>query len=386
MQIDSIPKVILHEHIEGSVTPALAKILAKNNGIVLANHFLYQDDQYDHNQFPDGRYAYDESDFRAFIDTYDTVAGLIRTPHDYYLVVKDFLVRNAKQGLIYCEFIASPLHMSGENEDSNTMDPSRYHLVMDAIEQAIADVKQEFGVETRLHVVGIRHLGVEHINKVVEFIQDNPRTSISGFNIAGDERANQFLDFQNALNQVKTLGLGRSYHAGEICSAESVQEALDTGAMRIGHGVQSNYDTATIQRLIENSITLEVSMTSNLILVNQYSAHPEQHPVRQLYDKGVRITLNTDDAGIFGTTINKEYQLAATQYGFNRAELLDVTLCALEAAFLDDSTKQTLIGRVLHCFTAEDETTLAHSIKQAKSGALAERLRFRQQQLAQINQ
>lgn len=381
MQINTIPKVILHEHVEGSVTPALAQILAKNNGIILAKQFLYQDDQYDHNQFPDGRYAYNESDFRAFINTYDTVAGLIRTPYDYYLAVKDFLVRNAKQGLIYCELIASPLHMSSDNEDSDAMDSDRYHKVMDEIEKAIAEVKAEFGVETRLHAVGIRHLGVDHVNKIAAFIEQHPRASISGFNIAGDERAHQFADFQSALSKVKALGLGRSYHAGEICSAESVQNALDTGAMRIGHGVQSNYDDATIQRLIENNITLEVSITSNLILVEKYSANPAQHPVRQLYDKGVRISLNTDDAGIFGTTINKEYQLAATQYGFNRAELLDVTLCALEAAFVEDDIKQRLIKQVLKNFTAEDKQTLMKSIDQAKSDALAQRLQYRQQQL-----
>lgn len=381
MTTHTLPKVILHEHIEGSVTPALATILAQRHHVHLPDNFLYAQDQYDADAFPDGRYAYDESDFGAFIHTYDVVASLIRTPEDYYLVVSDFLTRNAKQGLIYCELIASPFHMSGATESHSAMDPQQYHRVMDAIENAIADVRQKTGVETRLHAVGIRHLGVNHVTNVIKFIEQNPRASVTGFNIAGDERSGTFADLMPLLPTLQKLGLGRSYHAGEICPADSIEQAIDYGAMRIGHGIQAIDSPATIQRLIEQNITLEVAITSNQILVDAFSDNPAAHPVRKLYDTGVRLCLNTDDAGIFGTTIAKEYQLAANMFGFTRIELLDISLCAVEAAFINKEIKQHLIQRIYNDFNADDIDTLKHSLSQERIPALKQRMMQRYQHL-----
>lgn len=380
MPLNDIPKVILHEHIEGSVTPKLAKTLAARHSVTLPDGFIYSDNEYDKEAFPDGRYAYDESDFNAFIRTYDVVAGLIRTPDDYYLAVNDFLSRNAKQGLIYCELISSPFHICNPDGRDGPLNPQRYVQVMDAIENAIEDAKRDFGVETRLHAVGIRHLGAEHIERVCDFIGQNPRDSVTGFNIAGNESVGRFADFADAYRRLDALKLGRSFHAGEICSAKSIEQALDAGAMRIGHGVKAIEDPATIARLIENDITLEVSITSNLILVKEFAGQPEKHPVRKLYNSGVRITLNTDDAGIFGTTIAKEYRLAAELFGFKRTELLDISLCAIEAAFVDDATKRRLAERIYRSFSAEDLQMLVDLAREAASPALKERLTLRLQQ------
>lgn len=384
MQINTLPKVVLHEHIEGSVTPALAAILAERHSVTLPENFFYSEEQYDVTAFPHGRYAYDESDFSAFIQTYDTVADLIRTPDDYYLVVKDFLTNNAQQGMIYCELIASPFHMS--SVDNQSMDPLRYQKVMNAIELAISEAEQEFGVMTKLHAVGIRHLGTQHVHEVVDFITQYPRDSVVGFNIAGDERAGKFAEFKCLLPKLKTFGLGRAYHAGEICSATSVNHALDAGAMRIGHGIQSIHDEETIQRLIDGKVTLEVAISSNLILIETYASQQAEHPVKRLYNLGVRISLNTDDAGMFGTTIGKEYRIAAERFGFNRVELLDISLCAIEAAFIDDDVKYPLLSKVYQSFTTEDQRMLESMLRLSTiTAALKQRLMMREQVLKQIN-
>ena len=86
-----LPKVTLHEHIEGTVTPEMAAKLAQRHHVTLPDNFVMKEGQYDKNDFPNGRYAYDESDFWAFINTYDSVADMMRTPQDYYDVTKDYL-------------------------------------------------------------------------------------------------------------------------------------------------------------------------------------------------------------------------------------------------------------------------------------------------------
>ena len=373
-----LPKVILHEHIEGSVTPDLAKILANKYHVQLPENFFYQENEYDKNEFANGRYNYDESDFGAFITTYDSVADLVREPEDYYLVVKDYLSRNAQKGLIYCELITSAFHFCYSKKEDE-FDSNRYHLILDAVERAIGEVKEQYGTETRLQACGVRHLSRKHLNQSVDFIAQQPRNIISGFNIAGNEMAGEFSDFTYVHTLVDQIPLDKSYHAGEICGPESIREAIKFGAKRIGHGIAAIKDETLIATLIDKNISLEVSPTSNRILVSELNQSLANHPLRKLYDKGVRLTLNTDDAGLFGTDIGKEYQIAATQFNFSRIELLDITLCGLEAAFVETNIKEKLITQVYQQFTQQDWHELSALCSKLSSGALKDRLTNRLQ-------
>ncbi len=376
--ISSIPKVILHEHIEGSVTPEMAKILAKKYGVSLTDDFLFSEEEYDRNEFPNGRYNYDESDFNAFVTTYDTVASLVREPEDYYLIVKDYLQRNAEQGLIYCEIITSAFHFCYTEENGKGyLDSDRYDQIIKEVERAINEIKAQFGTETRLHACAVRHLNQQQINSSADFIKQHPKTIITGFNIAGNEMAGQFQDFTYVHQLVDSIPLKKSYHAGEICGPDSIHQALEFGAVRIGHGISAIKDEALIEKLVTNGITLEVSPTSNRILVTELNQSLDNHPLRKLYDKGVRLSINTDDAGLFGTDVQKEYSIAHTQFGFSRVELLDVTLCALEAAFVEENIKQKLVKQVYQQFSYTDWQSLNELISTTPNQALKTRLKAR---------
>lgn len=371
-----LPKVILHEHIEGSVTPDVAKVLAQKHNISLPHSFFYPQGQYDQEDFPNGRYHYDESDFGDFISTYDKVASLVRDPEDYYLIVKDYLTRNAQKGLIYCEIITSAFHLCFD-EQKDTLDSKKYHQIMDKIEQAIREVNSQHGTITRLHACGVRHLSATQLNRSALFIKEQPRAIITGFNIAGKEEAGSFSDFTFVHDLVESIPLPKSYHAGETCGPESVREALKYGSRRIGHGIKAIEDDSLIDLLIKNGITLEIAPTSNRILLVEMNQSLDNHPLRKLYERGVRISLNTDDAGLFGTDIGKEYNIATTQFGFKRVELLDITLCALEAAFVEDNIKQNLIDSVYEKFEPCDWDELKAICAELPNGALKQRLQGR---------
>ena len=164
-----LPKVILHEHIEGSVTPETALVLAKKHNVSLPDDFLYPEGAYDKDAFPNGRYQYDETDFGAFVTAYDVVADLVRDADDYYLIMKDYLLRNAQQGMIYCEMITSAFHLCYQEDAQGKvlLNADKYHDFMDAIERAINEVKEEYGTETRLQACGVRHLSLEHLDLVL---------------------------------------------------------------------------------------------------------------------------------------------------------------------------------------------------------------------------
>ncbi|SMB82644.1 adenosine deaminase [Pasteurella testudinis DSM 23072] len=373
------PKAVLHEHIEGSVAPHLALQLAEKYQVQLPPDFLYRAGEYDAQDFPNGRYRYDESDFREFVKTYDIVADLVRDQEDYYLVTKDYLSRNAAQGLLYCELITSAYHMctSVDGNGDTQWSAPRYHALMQGIEKAIDEVRSEYGTETRLHACGVRHLPYRDMLASAEFIAQNPRASVTGFNIAGNEKAGKFADFAELHQLVADIPLPKSYHAGEICAADSVRQAVKCGAVRIGHGIASIDDPELIRQLIEQQITLEISPSSNRILVPELQSSLRNHPLRKLYDSGVRICINTDDAGLFGTDIGKEYRIAAEQFGFCRAELLEITLCALECAFVESAVKARLIKQVYQQFSAEDWRQLADLADICPNPALKVRLQQR---------
>ncbi|MFP4817487.1 adenosine deaminase [Providencia hangzhouensis] len=374
-----LPKAILHEHLEGSVTPKIAKQLAIRNSINLPSSLFYPEGEYDDTQFPDGRYFYDESQFSEFIQVYDSVASLIQTADDYYLITKDYLTRNAQQGLIYCELLISPYHMSTIVIDGQvSWSSTRYNDRLLAITQAIEDVSQQYPVIVRLHAVSVRHLGPDLVHQTLQFIQQNPHDLITGFNIAGNELSYQFDDFSISHQLAKQLGLGRSYHAGEIGSDQQVLDAIKAGAMRIGHGIRAIDNEKLINELIENKILLEISMTSNRIVVPELNGDIYQHPIRKLYDSGVRIAINTDDAGIFGTDIEKEYQIAQQVFQFTRIELLDITLCSIESAFVEDEYKELMLQYVYQKFTQKDVIDLQTYINSPSlNAALLSRLQNR---------
>ena len=376
----SLPKVTLHEHIEGTVTPEMAVKLAHRHQVNLPDNFIMREGQYDKQDFPNGRYAYDESDFWAFINTYDSVADMMRTPQDYYDVTKDYLSKNAAEGGVYVEMILSPAHMAMEvNPETGKSELSapRYNAMMNAISKAAKEVKEETGLETRFIATGVRNLGAENVKQVAEFIRDNPHSLVTGFGIAGNERAGEFDDFADALAIAKGAGLKLALHAGEIRGPESIKDAVRLGASRIGHGVSAPQDPEVMKDLAEKNVMVEVCPTSNRILVTDLKGDLDNHPARKLYDAGIRISLNPDDAGIFGTHTGKEHRISAEKFGFTKAEMLDITLCGIECSFADVKTRKQIKENVYKKMSEEDRKEMQELASKAKNPILKQRLETR---------
>ena len=385
--VSELPKATLHEHIEGTVTPEMATKLAQRHHVKLPDDFIMKDGQYDKADFPNGRYAYDESDFWAFINTYDSVADMMRTPQDYYDVTEDYLSKNANEGGVYVELILSPMHMATEvnpETGKGELSAPRYKAMMDAITKAAEEVKEETGLETRFIATGVRNLGAENVKEVAEFIRDNPHPLVTGFGIAGNEQAGKFDDFAEALSIAKGAGLKLALHAGEICGPESIKDAVRLGASRVGHGVSAPQDPALMKELAEKGIMVEVCPTSNRILVNDLKGDLANHPARKLYDAGIKISLNPDDGGIFGTHTGKEHRISAEKFGFSKAEMYDITLCAIECSFADVATRKKIKENIYKSMTAEDRKEMAQLAEKAQNPVLKQRLETRVEESGKV--
>ncbi|MEW9617151.1 adenosine deaminase [Shinella sp. S4-D37] len=318
-----LPKAELHCHIEGATPPSLALSQAKRYGIDTSSFIR------------DGEYAWE--DFTSFVASYDATANLFRTEEDYAVLAETYLTGIAEAGAIYSELIVSP-----DQGDAVGIGADAY---ISGLAEGAERARAGTGIETRLLIVGIRHFGPERVVKAAEYAARRPHPLITGFNLAGEERMHRVADFARAFDIARDAGLGITIHAGELSGAFSVRDALDhVRATRISHGVRAIEDGDLVRRLADEGVVLEVCPGSNVAL--KVFPDFERHPLRALHEAGVRVTLNSDDPPFFHTSLAREYDVASSIMGFRDDDLLGMTRTAIEAAFVDDPTRERLLSRL----------------------------------------
>ncbi|MEE9375562.1 MAG: adenosine deaminase [Rhizobiaceae bacterium] len=316
-------KAEIHCHIEGAADPELVLRLARKYKLDL-NDIIR-----------DGKYIW--SDFTTFLSAYDGASSVFREPDDYRLLAYDYFSRLAEQNAIYGEVFAS--------SDHGAMMGIGYSDMVTAIGAGIEDARKEHGIEGRIIMSCVRHLGPEAAENVAEQTVNNPHPLLTGFGMGGDERSFTVEDFATAFAIAGDADLGLTAHAGEFAGAESVRDALDhLRVTRIGHGVRSIEDSKLVERLAEEKIVLECCPGSNISL--EVYPNFKAHPLRKLLEAGVRVSLNSDDPPYFFTTLENEYEIAKQHFGFSNDELNQCTRTAIEAAFVDTATRNRLFKRL----------------------------------------
>jgi aminodeoxyfutalosine deaminase len=165
---------------------------------------------------------------------------------------------------------------------------------------------------------------------------------VVGVGIGGDEQKAPPELFRSVYGYAEDNGLRLTAHAGETGPPESIWGALNLHAERVGHGFTASQDPDLIEELAYRQIPVEICLTSN-VRTGVCSAIAE-HPVKSYFDQGVMVTLNTDDPGLFGTSLAREYQLAQDTFGFTDEHLRELARNSFEASFLPAEKKLELLS------------------------------------------
>ncbi|WP_025899695.1 adenosine deaminase [Sneathiella glossodoripedis] len=320
-----VKKAELHVHLEGTATPALVRELAGRNGAEL-----------DPTTFAsDGEFRWD--DFWDFLKCYDKAAAAIKSIDDYRAVTYDYLRRCAEEDVIYVETFSSPDHAAAAGMS--------YVDHLEGISAGIDDARRDFGIECRIIVTCVRHLGASSATQVARQVAQNPHPYVVGFGMGGDEAMHHPADFAPAFNIVHEAGLPTTNHAGEFGGPDSIRATLEhLPVVRLGHGVRAIEDDQLVEELAEKAITLELCPGSN-IATGLYENY-KSHPINRLMEKGCRVTISSDDPPFFATSVGREYEQTAKAFGWNEATMQQITQNAIEAAFCDEGLKEQLLAQL----------------------------------------
>jgi len=327
--IRRLPKAELHLHLEGTISPATLVELSQRHDaapIPLA----------------EAKALYRFTDFTGFINAFRAVTRQLIHADDYQLAAWRMMQHLAEQGVVHAEvFISVGVIYMWRNHDPECFEP-----IFAGLERARIRAERELGLSVYWIFDAVRHFTIPEAERVfakaVEMHAEYP--SIIGIGLGGDERQCGSEPFRQMYARAKAASLRLTNHAGETTGPEAIWEALAIGSERLGHVVSAIQDPKLVGELKARSIGLELNPTSN-VRTGVCSSFRD-HPLRQYFEAGLLVTLNSDDPAFFGSDLANEYLLAHTEQRFSRDELRDLAANSFRASFLPAATRDSWLSKV----------------------------------------
>ena len=326
MMDPKLPLVDLHRHLDGSVRLETILDLGRRHHLALP--------------------AWDAAGLRpfvqvtepqpgvlAFLERFEWMTGVLVDLNACRRVARECVEDCAREGLDYVELRFSPWFMA----EAHGLDPAG---VTAAVVEGVQQGSAETGLRTNLIGILSRTYGPELAEKELNALLTR-REAICALDLAGDEAHYPALWFRDHFKRARDAGWQVTVHAGESDGPQSIWSALrDLGARRIGHAVHAPADPALMAALAEQQIGIETNLTSNVqtMTAPSYAAHP----LKTFLEAGLLATINTDDPGISAIDIAHEYEVAAPRAGLSAAQIRQVQVNGLEAAFLSVAEKEEL--------------------------------------------
>ena len=323
--IRGLPKVELHLHIEGTLEPEAMFAMGARNRVELP-----------YASVEEVRRAYQFTDLQSFLDIYYRGAAVLQTEQDFHDLMWTYLERMATENLRHAEIFFDP--------QTHTERGVSFGTFMAGFAGARTEAVHKLGISTLLIMCFLRHLSEEAA--MVTLDQALPfRDQIVGVGLDSSERGNPPSKFRAVFDLARAAGMRIVAHAGEEGPPAYITDSLDLlHAERIDHGVACEADAPLVKRLVAGRIPLTMCPLSNVKL--RVFDTIGDHNLKRLLDRGVRVTVNSDDPAYFGGYLTDNYLAVQQALGLGHDDLVRVTRYAIEGSFADDRRKAQLLAEL----------------------------------------
>ncbi len=320
-----IPKTEIHLHLE-----ALASV--DTIWSLMARHDISYDDV---DTKEDLQKKFQIKSLNEFIDLFiNVIQNCFRSESDFDLLIDDAASYLKRNNIVYAEIFFAPSKFIKNGLDFKT--------IVDKLEQGRRRLLDSQNAEVRFIIDVSRSYGTENAEHNLELTLKHRSESIIGIGLGGAEESGPAADFENVFKRAVDAGLNIVAHAGEDVGPESIWDAINhLHVQRIGHGISAILDDKLIEHLAQTQIPLEICPTSNLF-TQKYVKRLEEHPIRTFYDRGVNVTVNTDDPTLFGIDLVDEYMGLSNRGFFKPEELFHIAKNNVYATFLPEARKDEI--------------------------------------------
>ncbi len=324
--IKGIPKAELHLHIEGTFEPELMFKIARRNNVRIR-----------YKSVEEIREAYRFSNLQDFLNIYYEGAGILTGEEDFYDLTMAYLEKAVSQNVLHSEIFFDPQTHTGRG--------IKFATVINGIHKALENAMERFGISTGLIMCFLRDLDEAAAMKTLEeALPYKDRIIAVGLDSA--ETGNPPSKFQDVFNKAREAGFLTVAHGGEEGPAQYVREALELlKVSRIDHGNHCLDDDKLTEELILRKIPLTVCPLSNLRL--KVIDRLEEHPLRRMMERGLLVTVNSDDPAYFGGYVNENYLAIAKALNLTVDDIYKLAINSFEASFLEEGIKDKMIARIL---------------------------------------
>lgn len=314
----------LHLHLDGSVPVATVKKLMQEHGMP---------------QLTDQELSVDNScsSLEEFLEKFALPNQLMQTKHDLEIIVFDLLTELKSQGLVYAEIRFAPQLHTKKGLTQKEVIASAIGGIKKFYQRQKEDKDHpELHAGLILCLMRFAHNNIENM-ETVELAKEFLGKGVVGLDLAGAEGPIPNINYQKFFQRAQDLDVPYTIHAGEAAGPDSIRQALEMGAKRIGHGIRCTEDPALTQYLIDHQIILECCGTSNMN--TKAFDQIDSYPIKKLLHMGMKVTLNSDDMTVSNTNLPHEYQLLEEKTALTPEEETTLYLNAVDAAFTTPDEK-----------------------------------------------
>ncbi len=325
--LEKLPKLDLHCHLDGSMSPEVIELLMEEEGKEGSDKLTIR-------QIRERLQVSDDCKSLAeYLEKFDLPISYIQDEKGLKYGAYDLLKNASKENVKYIEVRFAPT--------ISVNDRMTTRQVIEAVLEGIKKAEEDYPIKGQVIVCGMRHYSIETNIEMLKEARNYLGHGVCALDLAGDEAAHPTTEQVELFKTAKSLDMPYIIHSGETGSLENVKTAVELGAKRLGHGIALIKDKNLMKTVKEKRIGVEMCPTSNL--QTKAIENWDQYPLNDFLEAGILATINTDNRTISNTTISKEFSQINKNLGISPETILRLTKNAIDTSFADDNIKHNLI-------------------------------------------